>query len=413
VTAVTTDAPKRRFDISQGSALRFVVLFGFVSLLADMTYEGARSITGPWLALMGASAAAVGFVAGLGELLGYTLRIVSGFLVDRTGRYWLLTLIGYTSNLIAVPLMAIAGRWELASLLIVAERSGKAIRVPSRDAMLSHATSAMGRGLGFGLHEAMDRTGAMMGPLVVAGVLFLVAQANGQASSGYQTAFAILAIPALLALGALAAARALYPNPRDLEVKKITLERGGLSRAYWLYVVAVACIAAGYADFPLIAYHLQKNAVMAPTLIPILYAAAMAVSGISALLFGRLFDKLGAPALIAAALLSSVFAPLTFSFSPTLALVGMILWGIGMGAQNSVMRAAIADLVGADRRGSAYGLFNTAYGVAWFLGSTVMGLLYDQSLVYLVVFSVTAQLLSIPLLLWVRRDLKTVAAKKT
>jgi MFS family permease len=152
---------------------------------------------------------------------------------------------------------------------------------------------------------------------------------------------------------------------------------------------------------------------MTPTLIPILYAAAMAVSGVSALLFGRLFDKLGAPALIAAALLSSVFAPLAFSFSPTLALVGMILWGIGMGAQNSVMRAAIADLVGADRRGSAYGIFNTAYGVAWFLGSTLMGVLYDQSLVYLVVFSITAQLLSIPLLLWVRRDLKTVAAQNT
>ena len=224
MTDATPDTPKRRFDISQGSALRFVVLFGFVSLLADMTYEGARSITGPWLALMGASAAAVGFVAGLGELLGYTLRIVSGYLVDRTGRYWLLTLVGYTSNLIAVPLMAIAGRWEIAALLIVAERSGKAIRVPSRDAMLSHATSAMGRGLGFGLHEAMDRTGAMLGPLVVAGVLFLAAQANGQASSGYQAAFAILAIPALLALGTLATARALYPNPRDLEVKKITLE---------------------------------------------------------------------------------------------------------------------------------------------------------------------------------------------
>jgi len=385
--------------------MKFVILLGFVSLFADMTYEGARSITGPYLALLGASAAAVGFVAGLGELLGYALRILSGYLSDRTGRYWFFTLIGYFVNLLVVPLLALAGNWQLAAVLIVSERIGKAIRSPSRDAMLSHATSAMGRGWGFGIHEAMDQIGAMAGPLVVAVVLFM------QGQQGYGASFAILAIPAVLALATLLTARFLYPNPQDLEVKRITLERQGLTRIYWLYVAAVALIAAGYADFPLIAYHLQKTSVAPAAWIPIFYAVAMGVDAIAALVFGRLFDKYGIPILIAGALISALFAPLAFSLSFGLAMAGMVLWGIGMGAQESVLRAAIAELVPANRRGSAYGIFNTSYGVAWFLGSALMGVLYDHSLVYLVVFSILMQLASVPFLFLVRRELKVAPAQ--
>ncbi|MGH6852422.1 MAG: MFS transporter, partial [Methylocella sp.] len=142
------------------SAIRFIVLLGVVSLFADMTYEGARSVTGPYLGVLGASAAIVGVVAGFGEFLGYALRLVSGYLSDRTGGYWLITIIGYGVNLLAVPLLALTGRWELAVLLIVGERAGKAIRTPARDAMLSHAGSQTGLGWSFGLHGALDQTGA-------------------------------------------------------------------------------------------------------------------------------------------------------------------------------------------------------------------------------------------------------------
>lgn len=154
------------------TALKFIVLLGVVSLFADATYEGARSINGPYLALLGASATTVGFVAGLGELIGYSLRLVSGYMSDRIGRYWAITLFGYTLNMLAVPALALAGRWEIAAMLMIAERIGKAIRTPARDAMLSHATREIGRGKGFGLHEALDQIGAVLGPLTVAGVLF-------------------------------------------------------------------------------------------------------------------------------------------------------------------------------------------------------------------------------------------------
>ena len=232
----------RNKGISKRTALKFVILLGVVSLFADMTYEGARSITGPYLAILGASGTIVGIVAGFGELIGYGLRLVSGYVSDRTGKYWTVTLVGYFVNLLAVPLLALAGRWEIAAFFMIIERMGKAIRNPARDAMLSHATQSIGRGWGFGLHEAMDQIGAILGPLIVATVLYL----NG----GYRISFAILLIPALLALAVLLVARALYPRPRDLEVASIELRTKGFPRMFWLYLAAVSLIAAGYVDFP-------------------------------------------------------------------------------------------------------------------------------------------------------------------
>jgi len=381
------------------AALKFVLLLGAVSLFADMTYEGARSITGPYLALLGAGGAAVGAVAGLGELIGYGLRLASGYLADCTGRYWPITLGGYALNLVAVPLLALAGRWEVAALLIVAERLGKAIRTPARDAMLSHATAQTGRGWGFGLHEAMDQIGATLGPLVVAVVLFF--------HEGYRTGFVVLAVPAFTALGLLVAARLVYPSPREFEPCTPKLQTGGFSREFWLYLAAAGLIAAGYVDFPLIAYHFAKAAVIPAGYVPVFYAVAMGVDAAAALFFGRLFDRLGLPTLVGATLISSLFAPFVFLGGPAWALLGMALWGIGMGAQESVMRAALAGMVPPHRRGTAYGIFNTGYGVFWFLGSALAGLLYDHSVPAVIGFSVAAQLAALPLLLAVGRARET------
>ncbi|MGZ3335274.1 MAG: MFS transporter [Isosphaeraceae bacterium] len=376
-------------------ALRFVVLLGVVSLFADMTYEGARSVTGPFLAVLGASGTAVGLIAGLGELIGYSLRLASGYLADRTGRYWAITLVGYGLNMIAVPLLAVAGRWEIAAALMICERVGKAIRTPARDAMLSHATHQVGHGWGFGLHEAMDQAGAVVGPLIVAAVL---------ATGGeYRTGFAVLLVPATVTLGILLLARWLYPSPRDLEPATLIYHGRGFPLAFWLYLAAAALVAAGYADFPLIAYHFGKTSVVPAGWIPVFYAAAMGVDALAALAFGRCFDRFGLATLIVAVLCSAFFAPLVFlgGFYP--ALGGMALWGIGMGAQESILRAAIAGMIPRDRRGVAYGVFNSSYGLAWFAGSAAMGILYDVSLPTLIGFSVLVQFGAIPLLWLVTR----------
>ncbi len=383
---------------SKSTAVKFVVLLGVVSLFADATYEGARSITGPFLSLLGASGTVVGIVAGFGELVGYGLRLVSGYLTDRTRRYWAITLTGYALNLLAVPVLALAGRWEIAAALLIAERIGKALRTPARDAMLSYATKEVGRGWGFGLHEAMDQIGAIAGPLLVTGVI--------ATQNNYPLAFAILAIPALLAMSVLLTARWLYPSPQDLEPVTTEIKPAGFPRAYWIYLAAVAFVAAGYADFPLIAYHFEKISSVSDEWIPLLYAIAMGVDALAALLFGRWFDYAGIPILMLASLISASSAPLVFLGDFRLAVLGMILWGIGMGAQESILRAAIAGMVSRERRGSAYGIFNTGFGVFWFFGSALMGILYDRSLPALITFSVMMQLASVPLFFVVGRQLR-------
>jgi MFS family permease len=380
--------------------MRFVLLIGVVSFFADFTYEGARGITGPFLAILGASGTVVGVVAGLGELLGYGLRLVSGRLSERTGRFWPITLFGYFIQMLAVPLLAFAGTWQVAALLIVTERIGKAIRNPPRDVMLSHAAKEMGYGWGFGVHEALDQFGALVGPLVVAAVFVY--------RGSYRFAFGMLLVPALVTYSLLIVARLMYPKPEDLEASHPPdVETTGLPRVFWVYLAGAGLVAAGFADFQLIAYHFQKADAVPVMWIPIAYSIAMAVSGTGSLVFGKLFDRSGIGILVPLTLVSAAFAPLVFlgGFWPVI--VGSAVWGLGMGVHESIVPAAVATMVPAHRRPSAYGLFTAGYGIAWFLGSAIMGMLYDVSVTGVVIFCVALQLAAIPVLIKVRRMIGT------
>jgi MFS family permease len=379
-------------------ALKFVILIGVVSFFADFVYEGARSVTGPYLAVLGASATLVGIIAGLGELLGYGLRLVSGPFSERTGKFWPITIFGYVVQMAAVPLLAWAPSWQIAGLLIVLERVGKAIRNPPRDVMLSHASKDIGLGFGFGLHEAMDQVGALIGPLTVA----LILARHGT----YREAFAVLLIPAILTLCFLVLARVLYPKPEDLEIKSGSSGRAGLPRVFWIYMAGAALVAAGFADFSLVAFHFHRASVVPNLWIPIFYSVAMATSGLGSLVFGRLFDRTGIGILVPLTLLSAASAPLVFLGGFWLALIGVALWGLGMGVHESIIPAAVATMVPQQRRPSAYGIFTGVYGVFWFIGSVIVGRLYDVSLPVLLVFSVAAQLLAIPIFIVVKRTNK-------
>lgn len=379
--------PRRR-------AVAFIILLGIISLFADMTYEGARSITGPYLGVLGVTATTIGIVSGLGELVGYAVRLGSGYLADLSGRYWAVTILGYVLNLFAVPLLALAGNWQIAVVLIIAERMGRAIRSPPRDAMLSHAAGQTGLGWGFGLHQALDQTGAVVGPLLVSGVLFL--------GRDYRAAFAVLLAPAIVSISLVVAARLLFPRPRDFELSPPALAATGLAPSFRVYLVAVALIAAGYADFALIAYHFGKAAVMPATWIPIVYAIAMAVDGAAGLALGSLFDRVGLWAIIVATILSAAAAPLVFLGGFAAAVLGMAFWGIGTGAQESVMRATVSQLAPHDRRATAFGIFNAVYGVAWFAGSVLLGILYDLSILAVAVVSMALQAAALPVLFWLR-----------
>src|SRR5438876_1493693 len=387
-------ADKAKESLTASTAFRFVIVVGIANLFADMTYEGARSSTGQFLGSLGASAAVVGFTAGLGELLGYALRSVSGVISDKTGKYWIVTSVGYIINMLAVPALALAGSWPLATGLIVAERTGRAIRKPSTEAMLSFAGKRIGQGWVFGLNEALDQAGATIGPLVMSFVLFR--------HGNYRNGFALLLIPALLTVTIVLIARYFFPNPRGLEVSE-TIRKEKFPGAFWFYMAANACIGAGFADFALSAYHFQKTASVTANLIPIYYAVAMATGAMGALVFGRLFDRLGLKVVLAVFFLSSFFAPLVFLGSSWTALIGMILWGIGMSAQGSLLNSVIAGVIHASKRSTAFGVFDTGFGLAWFLGSWLMGVLYQKSIPAVIIFSVALQLLALPIFLFAKR----------
>jgi len=369
-------------------AFNFVLLIGVANLFADLTYEGARSINGQFLASLGASSLAVGFTAGAGELLGYGLRSITGLISDRTRQYWLVTITGYAVNMAAVPALALTGNWPLAAALIMTERTGRALRKPSTEAMLAHAGQQIGQGWVFGLNEALDQAGATIGPLIMALVLF--------ARGGYRQGYAFLAIPAIVTIATILAARRLFPRPSDLGAGH-PVESQGLGRRYWYYLVAAGCVAAGFADFALIGYHLQKMSVISPSLIPVYYAVAMGAGAIGALALGRLYDINQARTVLGTFLAGAFFAPLVFLGGPLIALGGMLLWGIGLAAQESLLRSLVAGIVDASRRATAFGLFDTGFGMAWFAGSVAMGYLYGVSIHGLVIFSVLLQLISLPL----------------
>lgn len=369
-----------------------------VSLFADMAYEGMRAISGPFLGLLGASATVVGIVAGTGELAGYLLRLASGNLAQRSRAYWPFTIAGYAIQMAAVPALALAGSWQVAAVLIVLERAGKAVRNPAGNTMMSHAGEEIGQGWAFGLHEALDQSGALAGPLIAA----LVLAHHG----AYRDAFLWLGIPAALTIVLVLIVSVRFPQAARIPVAPRPGAILNLSRAFWLYAAAAALMAFGYADYPLIAFHFSHTHTVSAALVPVFYAGAMATSGAASLLFGKWFDARGPVVMVPGVLAGAVVAPLVFVGGFGAALVGTLMWGAALGVQGSVMAAAIAHMVPAHGRARAFGIFTAIFGVAWFLGSAALGALYDVSRFWLVVVSVLPQLAALLPLALALRDMR-------
>lgn len=369
-------------------ALQLILLMGLVSALGDITYETGRSTSGPYLAFLGASAFVIGLTSGLGEFLGYSLRLVSGYLADRTRSYWIATFIGY-GLILSIPLLAYTNRWEWAVVLLLLERVGKAIRSPARDAILSHAAHQVGRGWGFAIHEALDQVGAVIGPLIFTAVFM---QRNS-----YRDGFSILWIPAIMTIGALLVARLHVPAPERLEETRRpniqSAEKGNttMPRIFWTYGLFTFLSVAGFANFQIISYHLVNKAVVPTAQIPILYAVAMGVDALFALVVGKSYDKVGLKSLVIIPFITLPLPFLAFSQRYSLAVISAVLWGLVMAVHETVMRAAIADLVPIERRAFAYGIFNTIYGAAWFVSGAALGLLYDLSNIWLIAYVVVVE----------------------
>lgn len=372
-TEPTTPGRANRF-----APLQFILAFGLVSGLGDVVYEGARSITGPLLASFGASAGLVGFITGAGEAVALVLRLPFGMLSDRTGKPWPITIAGYGITMLAVPLLAVVGALWPAAVLVVLERFGKAVRTPARDTMLAQASVDMGRGRAFALHEAMDQTGALIGPLVVAGTIAIF--------GGLRWGFAVLAVPAVAAMVVLVRVRLAVPRPDHYEhgpagapAPSAESLSTPLPRQFWLYAGFAAVNMVGFATWGVLAFHLDERHVVATATIPVMYALAMGLAVVGALASGWVYDRVGLRGLAIVPILTAIVPFLSFSLEPVLAWLGAACWGLGLGVHESTMRAAVADLVPAARRGTGYGIFTAIYGLSWLVGGTLIGVSYAHS----------------------------------
>lgn len=378
-------------------------MFGLVSLAADMVYEGARSLYGPLLAALGASSVVVGAVTGAGEAMALVLRLVFGPMADRTGRYWGLTIAGYALTIVCVPLLAVTpfvggAGLALAAALILLERSGKAVRSPSKSALLAHVARSVGRGRGFGIHKAMDQTGAFAGPLLVAAIV--------SATGAMWTGLATLALPGVVALVLLLAIRARVPDPSVYDGSAAAPStppttapattappaaaapaRGwlagalgaGLPREFFLFACAASLTTGGLVTFGLIGYHLSVGGLAPVAQVPVIYSGAMLTEALAALGVGWLYDRVGPSVLYAVPVLVAAVPPLALSGGLATALVGIAVWGLAFGLQDSTIKAYVADIVEAPRRATAYGVFAGIQGVAAILGGVTAGWLYARS----------------------------------
>jgi MFS family permease len=387
--------------INRLSPLRFVLVFGVVSGLGDVVYEGARSMTGPFLASFGAGAALVGFITGAGEAVALVLRLPFGVLSDRTRRPWPITIAGYAITMVAAPLLAIAWALWPAAILTVLERFGKAVRTPARDTMLAQASVDLGRGRAFAIHEALDQSGALVGPLAVAAAIAIF----GSIRAG----FAVLAVPAMAVLAVLVFLRRRVPVPAAFEDRDVTqlasaaADEPPLPRRFWLYAGYTAINMTGFATWAVLAFHLERNDLVASSTIPLMYALAMGAAAVGALASGTLYDRIGLRGLVVVPLLTAAVPFLSFSSTTDVLWAGAAVWGIGLGLHESTMRAAVADLVPARRRGAGYGLFTAVYGLAWLVGSTAIGACYSHSVgtaeLYIVATQALALAAFVPLLI--------------
>lgn len=394
-------ASKRRQTVTVGASAAFAFVFtmGIVNLFGDTTYEGGAAINGQFLASLGASGAAISIIAGAGEFFGYALRSVAGWTADKTGKYWPVTIVGFAINLFAVPAMALAGSWEVAGLLILAERTGRAIRKPTVEAMLSYSTGSLGTGWVYALNTALDETGATIGPLLIAFAMYRRAS--------YRTSYSLLLISAVLAFVALIVARIIFPVPSTLDQADETAKAERFTPAFWTYMVGAASFGAGLMSFEFIAFHLASHRTASAHWIPVLLGISTGFGVLANLVLGRLYDRNAIGTVIGAVFVSALFSPLVFLGGFGVALVGMLLWGIGYAVQDTLFKAVVADRLPKGRRNFAFGIFYTGYGVGWLVGSVAVGLLYDVSVVAVIAFSMVVQLASIPVFLFARHKEST------
>ncbi|MBU5689840.1 MAG: MFS transporter [Candidatus Aenigmatarchaeota archaeon] len=402
-----------KFNENKKKAIILILLFGIISLLGDIIYEGARSVNGPFLNTLGANAVIIGLVVGIGELLGYAIRLFSGYFSDKAKAHWFFTILGY-SLLITVPLLALSNYWQLAAVFIVLERIGKGLRSPARDTLVSHATKQVGTGFGFGISEFIDQIGATVGPLIFT-LFFIYLGVAQKTAADYQRGYSLLWFPFVILIIILLITFFKFKTPSDLEKTKNKIESSKISKVFWVYSFFAFVTTVGFINFAIVGYHLKINGIASDAQIPFLYAIAMSVDAIFGIILGKIYDNMkikhknenaGLLILFFVPILTAILLPFIFSYNIALILIAVFFWGVVMGSHETIMKAAIADLTSISKRGTGYGIFNVIYGLALFFGSVFSGYLYEISITLMIASLVCIEILSIALFFVLKKSIK-------
>ncbi|MGQ9506636.1 MAG: MFS transporter [Candidatus Bathycorpusculaceae bacterium] len=378
-----------------------ILLLGIVSLIGDVVYEGSGGIIPDYLKFLGATGVIAGLVVGFGEFLGNALRLFSGLLADTTRAYWLFIFLGY-GLIISVPLLGVSATLEIAIILILFERLGKALRAPSRDAVLSIVSKDVGAGKAFGIHEFLDQVGAILGPLLVATLMF-------STNNNYSYTFSFLFVPFLILLAVLAYTYKRISSKTVVETSKAAERRERLPKFFYIYTFAVLMNTVGLMSAKLILFRASEllNPQGLQWIVPLMYLLIQGVDAPTALIAGYAYDKFGIKILI---------LPFTFSIFPALfamsnnelstLIAASVFSGLVLGMQESIYRAAVSRLTPMSSRGTAYGLFNVVYGFGELVSGGIFGLFIDlkMSIFPVMFYTVAFQIMAIALLLKVKRE---------
>ena len=372
------------------TAFAFIVIMAFVSMFSDMTHEGSNSIIGAFEKFLGADPFTISLVSGLGLFIGYSLRLLTGYLADKTKKYWLITILGYVIDLFAVPLLCLVPEngWLLAAFFILLEKAGKAIKKPAKNTLVSFAAKANGTGKSFAFSELLDQIGAFVGPLILTLTYWL----RGDLSDydRYRLGFLVLGIPAILCLVLLIIARILYANPSTFEKEEtVAAPKSSLKKSsFILFCIGGALLAIGFVGYPLALSQFNNYNLFETRYLPLLYSYAMLIDAFAALIFGSLYDRFGLYVVGISTAFSIGASFFMFMIADYWAVfLGLTLWGIGQGAMESVVLSGVTDLTGKNDRAKAFGIFDTLFGLCSLGGSALIGLLYEASILWMCIFS--------------------------
>lgn len=359
-----------------------------------MAHAGSKGIYGAYLSYIGASAAAIGFVSGLAQFTAHAFGLLTGYIADKRHNYWSMTFVGYLFCVITIPALALTSThgWIIASVFIVLERIGKAFWQPSRNTLISFASSQIGQGKAFSIQGFLNKMGACLGPLMLFVVLLI--KSDVPLMHRYHLCFLFLGIPAVVSLFIILFAKRRFSHPEKFEAE-IPANDPGLksSKIYLLFTLGIFCFGMGMFDFPLITMHLSKISSIRTQYLPLFFSGAMLISSFASLYFGRLFDKIKLMSLVLSTLISCSFAFFVFGESKVwLLILGICIWGIGIGAMETILKSTITLLVGKENRTKGFGVINVFWGISLFAGSWTCGILYDLSTRWLVLFSFAMQL---------------------